>query len=392
MKKCVEKFTKIYNRAPFDVQFTPYRICPLGAHIDHQMGEVTGFAIDKGIYMAYGPKMNGVIEISSVQFKKRAQFFVSSVPERKQDDWADHLRGATICLGKRFPLCVGMCAVIEGELPIGGLSSSAAVIITFVSALCRLNGLSLSKEDLIDIAQETENSYVGVSCGRLDQSCEVYCKKDSLLYLDIKTGEYRVLEKNPIMKSFDILVIFSGLERSLSSSKYNMRVDECKSAAYALQAYSNGSKYGKFEQSYLRDVSYDTYLKYKNGLPEQWKKRAEHYYSEIRRVKMGVEAWEKGDIDDFGKLVFESGKSSIELYETGSNELKEIYDILTQTQGVYGGRFSGAGFKGCCIAFVNPEYKDFIIGSITKKYCARFPHLKDKFSIHICALSDGVKL
>jgi len=29
--------------------FSPYRVCPLGAHVDHQHGLVTGFAIDKGV-------------------------------------------------------------------------------------------------------------------------------------------------------------------------------------------------------------------------------------------------------------------------------------------------------------------------------------------------------
>ena len=29
--------------------FSPYRVCTLGAHVDHQHGLVTGFAIDKGV-------------------------------------------------------------------------------------------------------------------------------------------------------------------------------------------------------------------------------------------------------------------------------------------------------------------------------------------------------
>lgn len=391
MKKCLEKFINTYGREPLDVQFTPYRICPIGAHVDHQLGEVTGFAIDKGIHMAYGPKKNGVVEISSVQFGKRAQFFVSSVPEEKQGDWADHLRGATVSLNRRYPLRVGMCAVIEGELPIGGLSSSAAVIITFVSALCKLNGYTLEKEELIDIAQEAENTYVGVSCGRLDQSCEVYCKKNSLLHLDIKTGKYNIISKNNKMKPFEILVIFSGLERSLTSSKYNIRVNECKSVAYAIKSYTNQED-SDFNTSFLCDVPYELFNDYKDRLPESWVKRAEHYYSEIERVKRGVNAWTDGDIVEFGKIVFESGKSSIELYQTGSDELIDIYDILTKTKGVYGGRFSGAGFKGCCIAFVDPKYRTSIIEEVTEKYCSKYPHLKEKFSIHVCNTADGVKL
>ena len=82
--KCIEVYKNIYHQEPFDVAFCPYRISPLGAHIDHQYGKINGLAIDKGIHMAYHPKQNGVVELQSLNFPKRAQFFVSAVPEEKQ--------------------------------------------------------------------------------------------------------------------------------------------------------------------------------------------------------------------------------------------------------------------------------------------------------------------
>ena len=85
---CVTKFRETYRRDPEGLSFCPYRVCPLGAHVDHQLGKVTGFAIDKGIHIAYSPKQNGVIELSSLQFPKRAQWHVRAVPEEKQDDSA----------------------------------------------------------------------------------------------------------------------------------------------------------------------------------------------------------------------------------------------------------------------------------------------------------------
>ena len=236
--KCVETFQTIYHQEPTDVAFCLYRICPVGAHVDHQLGRITGLAIDKGIHIAYGPKENGVIEIQSAQFDKRAQWHVAATPETVQGDWADHLRGATIALNKRYPLRRGLCAVVDGELPIGGLSSSAAVIITFLSALCTMNKIELEPAELITISQEAENAYVGVSCGKLDQSCEVYCQKDHLLYMDLQNDTYELIPQHPDMKPYKIAIFFSGLERSLAGSAFNMRVDECRSAAYALKAYA----------------------------------------------------------------------------------------------------------------------------------------------------------
>lgn len=388
-KAAAEKFENTYKKPPEYMAFTPYRICPIGAHSDHQLGKITGFAIDKGIYIAYGPKMNGVVEILSLQFPNRAQWHVSSVPPEKQNDWADHLRGATLALNSRYPLQIGLCAVINGELPIGGLSSSAAVIITFLSALCRLNKISLPQKELIDISKEAENKYVGVSCGKLDQSCEIYCRRDKLLYLDTLDDSYELISTKS-MKPYEIAVFFSGLERSLASSNFNMRVDECRCAAYALKAYS-GMEYGKLEDTNMRDVPYETYLRYKDKLPANWAKRAEHWYTEYHRVEAGAKAWRDGNIEEFGRLSFESGKSSICNWETGSPELIKLYEIMTHTEGIYGGRFSGAGFKGCCMAIIDPAYEKEILENVKREYLSAFPALSDKYSAYICHTADGVQ-
>lgn len=388
---CKERFFEIYGKEPVDVAFCPYRVCPIGAHSDHQLGKVLGFAINKGIYFAYKPKHNGVVEVTSLQFDKRAQWHIAGVPSLKENDWADYLRGATMYLSKRHPLTVGISGVLEGELPIGGLSSSAAVIIVFLSALCKVNNIHLTGREMIDTALEAENKYVGVSCGKLDQSCEVFCKKDHLLYLDTKDDCYKLIPTSPAMKPYKIAVFFSGIERTLAGSAFNMRVDECRSAGYALKAFS-GMPYGKFSETNLRDVPREVYEQYKDKLPENWRKRAEHWYTEFERVQKGVEAWKKGDIDAFGKLIFQSGNSSIVNYETGSPELKKLYEIMTTTEGIYGGRFSGAGFKGCCMALIDPAFEKSILEKVEREYLAAFPALAGKYSAYICESADGVNL
>lgn len=389
--KCEEKFYEIYGRDSEGLAFCPYRVCPIGAHSDHQYGKITGLAIDKGIHIAYRPKQNGVIEMASLNFEKRAQWHISSTPRTKENDWADYLRGATIALARRYPLGVGLCGVIEGSLPIGGLSSSAAVIIAFLSALTAVNQIHVRPEEMIQMALEAENQYVGVSCGKLDQSCEVYSKKDHLLYLDTLDDSFELLTTSPAMKPYKIAIFFSGVERTLAGSKFNMRVDECRSAAYALKAFS-GMEYGKFEETHLREVPVEIFHQYKSRLPENWARRAEHWYTEFERVQQGAEAWRRGDIETFGRLSFESGYSSIYNYETGSEELKRLYEIMLQTDGIYGGRFSGAGFKGCCMALIDPAFEESIVERVSREYLKTFPNLAGKYSAHMCASADGVKL
>ena len=389
--RCEEVFHEIYNRDPDGIAFCPYRISPLGAHIDHQYGKINGLALDKGVHIAFSPKRNGVVELKSLNFPKRAQFHVNGIPEQKVGDWADHMRGAAEMLAEKYPLRVGLSAVIEGTLPVGGLSSSAAVIIAFLSALARVNGIALGDWETIMMAKAAENRYVGVNCGKLDQSCEVLCRKDQLLYMDCRDDSYELIPMNPTMKPFRIAVLFSGLERSLATSAYNLRQDECKAAAYSLLAWA-GMEYGKFGDTRLRDVPVEVFETYKDRLPGSFRKRATHYFTEIARAEAGAEAWRRGDLDAYGRLIFESGRSSMENYECGCPELITMYDIMTATDGIYGGRFSGAGFKGCCMALIDPDKAEDVERTVTEKYLKAYPHLEGKYSFHLCDSADGVKL
>lgn len=390
--KCVETYEELYHQEPFDVAFCPYRISPLGAHIDHQYGKINGLAIDKGIHMAYHPKQNGIVELQSLNFSKRAQFFVNAVPDEKQGDWADHLRGAAKMLGEKYRLKIGLSSIIEGSLPIGGLSSSASVIICFLSALCKVNDIHMDPMELILTAKAAENQYVGVSCGKLDQSCEVLSKRNHLLYLDTKDDSYELIPTSEAMKSYKIGIFFSGLERSLKNSKYNLRQDECKAAAYALMGYA-GLDYGTFAEARLRDVPYEAiYGLIKIVYRSCGAGRAEHFYSEFARAEKGAELWRKGDLEGYGQLVFESGKSSIYSYECGCDELKKLYEIMRETDGIYGGRFSGAGFKGCCMALIDPDKVEDIEAKVTEEYLKAFPGLEGKYSFYVCESADGVRV
>ena len=99
---------------------------------------------------------------------------------------------------------------------------------------------------------------------------------------------------------------------------------------------------------------------------------------------MGVDAWRQGDLETFGRLMVESGRSSIENYECGSEPLIDLYDILTHTEGVYGARFSGAGFRGCCVALVDPEVSEEALLHIGRIYADRYPDLAQNASAFIC--------
>lgn len=371
--------------------FSPYRICPLGAHVDHQHGLVTGFAFDSGIDFLFSETETGKVEMASLSFEGLMTFNVQKPVDDKQNNWGDYLRGAVWALQQDFHLKKGVRGIVKGSMPIGGLSSSAALLCGFVMAIDKVNDLKLTKMQVIEYASVAEKQYVGLNNGILDQACVVLCESDKLLFLDTKTSEYKLLPFGQGQEvPFKLGIFFSGVTRKLTGTDYNLRVSECKTAAWIVQAYE-GQPLRELQETRLRDIEEQTFDKYERQMPDRFAKRARHFFSECDRVEAGVKAWQQGDIKAFGQLVFESCESSMNNYECGSPELISLYQIMRRTEGIYGGRFSGAGFKGACIALVNPAKEDSIRQYVTQEYLKEYPQYKDSFEIFFCQPSNGVE-
>ena len=370
--------------------FSPYRVCSLGAHVDHQHGLVTGFAINKGVDLWFNVREDAQVNLRSLSFEGEVHIDLNKRTEVKMKHWGDYVRGAKYALQKRFELSHGIDGVLQGSLPVGGLSSSAAVLIAYVMAFAKANGIRLKPFEVAMIASEAEREYIGLNNGLLDQACITLGRKDGLLFFDCDSNEWRIINRHPKMPEFEIGIFFSGLTRSLVNSDYNLRVFECKTAAWNMLAYQN-APLKTFDKTFLRDIPKETFDKTRDMMPLRFAKRAEHFYSEYRRVRQGVTAWESGNLQLFGKLSFDSCESSIHNYECGSPELISIYNIMRPLQGVYGGRFSGAGFKGAVIALVDPQYKEEIEKSLTEQYLKEYPEYTETFKVFWVRPDDGAR-
>jgi len=376
--------------------------------VDHQHGLVTGFAIDKGVDLWFNVREDSTVRLTSRTFEGDVEFEIDKPSQVKEHHWGDYARGAKYALKKRFELKRGIEGVILGSLPVGGLSSSAAVLIAYVMAFAKANDVTLQPFEVVKIASEAEREYIGLNNGLLDQACIALSKKNQLLFLDCDSNEYRVIPFGGQMSKvesqrsaldlgpqtsdlpFEIGIFFSGLTRSLMNSDYNLRVYECKTAAWNMLAYTD-QPLKTFDKTFLRDIPKATFEKTRIAMPSRFAHRAEHFYSEYRRVRQGVTAWETGNLKLFGKLSFDSCESSIHNYECGSPELIAIYEIMRSLPGVYGGRFSGAGFKGACIALVDPAYKEKIQKVLTEKYLEQFPEYEKTFQVFWVKPDDGAR-
>ena len=126
-------------------------------------------------------------------------------------------------------------------------------------------------------------------------------------------------------------------------------------------------------------------------LSECLRRRAAHFFGERQRVIDGVEAWRRGDLTRFGELMSASGESSIRNYECGTPELVTLYELLRETPGVYGARFSGAGFGGSCVALADPAAGEEIADAVSRGYAAAHPDAAANAGCHLCTPAGAAR-
>jgi galacturonokinase len=369
------------------VVLAPYRICPLGAHIDHQLGCVTAMAIDRGVTVAYASSESERTRLSSLDFPGEVDFSLSDVPNRRGDEWGNYVRGAVRALQKRHRLTRGIIGVTAGSISGGGLSSSAAIGVALLMAVEDVNDLALSVEENIALDLAIENEYLGLRNGILDQAAILLSRRDQLTFVDCRTLEHRLIPFPQSAEPAAVLVAFSGLQRSLVGTDYNRRVAECARAARELLRAAGRDE----EPSVLGRVEASEYEAHKSCLSGAPARRARHFFTEMQRVAEGVAAWQRGDLAALGQLINASGESSIVNYQCGCPPLVDLYEILVDTPGVYGARFSGAGFRGCCMALIAPEAGDAAAQAVRRAYAAKYPDLARRADVLLCTSDDGAR-
>jgi galacturonokinase len=365
----------------------PYRVCPLGAHVDHQLGSSTVMALNLGLTLAYAPGPGGEVRLSSRDFPGAVQFSVDRPPDRRADDWGDFARGAAVVLNQRHPLTRGLVGIFSGRLQ-GGISSSAAAGVAALLALEDVNDLSLTAFENIELGRKIENEYLGLRNGLLDQAAVLQSRRDHLTRIDCRTASHDSIPAPPGLPAYRLLLAFSGLKKPLIGTDYNRRVEECAEAARDLLEAAGRAGAAPV----LGNVTLDEYEDHKGRLRAEPGRRAAHFFAETGRVGQGVEAWRSGDLDRFGALMTASGESSIRLYECGTPPLIDLYHALIETDGVYGARFSGAGFRGCCVALVKAESAPDVAARISSTYAARHPELARHAMTVTCKTADGAAI
>ena len=377
------------NSAPesdISVVFAPYRVCPLGAHVDHQLGLVSGCGISEGVFMAFTPRTDDQVCLWSTISPSACMFSLSDLPAPKPSCWSNYCVGAAAALATENQLSQGVDMFVYGSVPSGGLGSSAAIGLAYLLVLSNVHDIALSDEELIAADSFIENSYLGLKNGVLDQSMSLLSKRDSLLLIDCKDQSREYIKAPDVQPTF--LFVYSGMEKALVHTDFNVRVDECFEASRLIHRHL-GRPCAK--EPPLGSISYDEYVSVQSMLPDTLRKRADHFFSECTRVQEGADAWRRGDWGEFGTLVSASGKSSQYNFECGADQLVMLRDLMHDIPEVYGARFSGAGFRGSCLALTSLNSVEGLSEAILDPYRKRYPEEGERAQLFLCSPEDGAR-
>lgn len=375
------------SRDDISVIVSPYRICPLGAHIDHQGGPVLGMTINASTLMAFHVEDGSQVRLKSRNYPGTVSFDLDDIPESTGSFWGVYPRAAALALQEQFELKRGISGLLDGMLPGCGLSSSASVLLAYLHALAKANNLQLSKWDYVHLNRRAENAFIGLNNGILDQASIVFGRKGHLLHIDTVAPEVTPLPDQHDETDYRIIVAFSGYSRELTTSGYNSRVEECRLAAHELAGLA-----GTPVSDVLSGVDRSAYDQYSSKLDTVVRRRANHFFGETQRVSDGLSAWNRGDIKTFGRLMNESCKSSIEQYECGVPAVCDLQQIVSSAEGVYGSRFMGGGFGGCVVGLAKSTHAATAVGDIEAAYISLHPEVSEKASVYLGRSDDGVRI
>jgi len=342
---CAREFEQAFHALPQAEAQAPGRVNLLGEHTDYNDGFVLPVAIPQRTRVAMRRNGRSHCRLHAAELESTVEF---TLEERPQEHFASYVYGCLRLAREEGAEVPPVDIHVASEVPMGvGLSSSAALEVATLRCLRELLGLQLDDVRIAQLAQQAEIQYAGVRCGIMDQMASSLADTDRALLLDTRSFERRMVA---LPAGSAVLVLDSGVARSLAASGYNQRRAECEEAARLLGVPS------------LRDVEH---LEHIEPLPDIPRRRARHVFTENRRVLRAVDC---RDARAFGELMNASHASLRDDYEVSTPELDLLVDLLQRQPGVYGARLTGAGFGGACVALCEAGAVQQVAQAVLSQY------------------------
>ncbi|MGQ5514204.1 galactokinase [Streptococcus anginosus] len=356
-------FATIFGAEADHTFFSPGRINLIGEHTDYNGGHVFPAAISLGTYGAARKRDDNLLRFYSANFEDKGIIEVPLEDLRfeKAHNWTNYPKGVLHFLQKAgYVIDKGMDIYVFGNIPNGsGLSSSASLELLTGIIAEKLFDLKLDRLDLVKIGKQTENEFIGVNSGIMDQFAIGMGADQQAIYLDTNTLEYELVPLN--LKDNVVVIMNTNKCRELADSKYNERRAECEKAVEELKQKLSIATLGELNEWDFDEYSY--LIQDENRL-----KRARHAVLENQRTLQAQAALQAGDLEKFGRLMNASHVSLEHDYEVTGLELDTLAHTAWEQEGVLGARMTGAGFGGCAIALVRKDAVEALQKNVGQKY------------------------
>ncbi|MGI8636379.1 MAG: galactokinase [Segetibacter sp.] len=374
-KTIVESFAQKFGTTP-RLFFSPGRINLIGEHIDYNDGFVMPAAIDKGVWFAVAPNATDTANFYSVDLDETYSTPLTKIAP--VEGWQNYLLGVIDQVQKRELTVHGFDCAFGGNVPIGaGMSSSAAVECGLLFALNEIFDLQLQRTTMATMAQKAEHTFPGVQVGIMDMFASIMGKQDNVIFLDCLSLDYRYLPLH--LEDYSLVLINTKVHHSLASGEYNQRRQQCQEGFAKLQSLLPNV------QSF-RDIKPDDVKKHKADLTEVIYKRCLYVTQEIERTQKAAVLLENNELDQFGKLMFQTHEGLSKLYEVSCAELDFLVDKAKELPSIIGSRVMGGGFGGCTINLIHKKDWAQVVKQITDAYKKEFDIDAEVYEV---ATSDG---
>lgn len=367
-------FETHYGEAPALIAHAPGRVNIIGEHTDYNEGFVFPAAINFGTWVAATKRTDNDIVVTAMDYENQQnQFSLSDINYDEEQGWANYVRGVVKVLKEAIPDFGGANLLVTGNVPQGaGLSSSASFEVAILKALSALYELPLDGVQAALLGQKAENTFVGCSCGIMDQLISAMGNEGMAMLLDCQS---LAIEHSPLPDSHQIVIINSNVKRGLVDSEYNLRRQQCEQGASLLGVSS------------LREATMEMLEGAKAHMPEVVYRRAKHIVTENARTLAASQALKAGDIETVSEAMAQSHISMRDDFEITVRPIDYLVEIIGEVLGKSGGvRMTGGGFGGCVVALVPTDKVEAVKQVVADKYSDETGYSAD---IYVCTATQG---
>jgi len=360
--------------------YAPGRVNLIGEYTDFNGGLVFPCAINRGTHVIVTEDLSLTgVALSSDNFEFTTVLDVGTDTKPIDREWVNYPIGVMVEFAKLGYETRGLNLQFSGDLPQGaGLSSSASISVLTAFVINSLTGAGLSVQEIALLAQRSENTFINLQCGIMDQFVISVAETGCAIALDCNSLEYELVPLN--MGDYRIVIANTNQPRELKGSAYNDRVAECQSALKLLAPVTGAAQLAHINPEQLKEHIHLL-------TDDVVRNRATHVIEESDRVKRATTALKAGNLDEFGQMMLQSHESLRDLFEVSSDTLDCMVDLAMKTEGVIGSRMTGAGFGGCTVSLVHDNSVGSFIQEVGSAYTAAM-NLKADF--YVTTAASGV--